>query len=481
MVPWLGWLVAILALYIIQFAVILLLEHRRQSYMTAWLLISFVFPFIGLAAYFLIGRNKNRSIRASLAGRAAMEERLAAAAAHASIIQTSEWSDQSELGHESRLQQALAKLSPFPVTGRNRTKVLTNGDQTFDSMMDAMRSARHHIHMDYYTIRHVGVGKLFLDLLAEKARKGIEVRLLYDGIGSLNLDEGCVRALREAGAETCCFAPPKAAFLDRRLNYRNHRKIAVVDGRVGFLGGINIGDEYLGLEEKIGFWRDTHLRVHGDAVYYLQAMFMQDWQLASGKHLALRDAYMPKHSIQETERVMIVPGKPGMNDREIVEVMFAAMAAARKRIYAATPYFIPDPAIAMSLRVAARSGVDVRLIIPGIRDSDLVLLATLSYVQDMLEAGVRVYRYWKGFIHSKVLIVDDMLASVGTANLDMRSLYSNYESIALVFDEKPIRSLERDFEEDLRHCEELELERFARRPLKQKAAEAVMHMLSPLL
>ncbi|MCR2806138.1 cardiolipin synthase [Paenibacillus soyae] len=478
MVSWLGWL---LALYVVQFAAILLLEHRRQGYMTAWLFITFVCPFIGFAAYFLVGRRKRQSILESRTGEAAMEERIAAAAAKAEIVETSGWGDQSDLGRESRLQQALAMLSPFPVTGRNRTKVLRNGDQTFDAMMDAMRSARHHIHMDYYTIRHVGVGKLFLDLLAEKARKGIEVRLLYDGIGSLNLDEGVIRALREAGAETCCFAPPKAAFLERRLNYRNHRKIAVIDGRVGFLGGINIGDEYLGMDEKIGYWRDTHLSVHGDAVYYLQALFMQDWQRASGKHLPLSDVYMPKHGIQEKERVMIVPGKPGVNDREIVEVMFAAMAAARTRIYAATPYFIPDPAIAMSLRVAARSGVDVKLIIPGIPDTDLVLLATLSYVQDMLEAGVRVYRYWKGFIHAKVLIVDDMLASVGTANLDMRSLYSNYESIALVFDEKPIRSLERDFEEDLKACEELELERFARRPRKQKAAEAVMHMLSPLL
>ncbi|MEK3882847.1 cardiolipin synthase [Paenibacillus sp. PL2-23] len=476
MSPWVGWL---LALYVLQFAAILPLEHRRQSYLTAWLFIALVCPFIGFAAYWFIGRWHKRSIRSAV--RVSPEAELNAAGSKAVIIQTSEWGDSSALALEHRLQQALARLSPFPVTGRNRTRVLTNAEETFEAILDAIRAARHHIHMDYYTIRHTGVGGEFLALLAEKAQEGLEVRLLYDGIGSLGLDESCVRALQEAGVETVCFAPPKAAFLERRLNYRNHRKIVVIDGKIGFLGGINIGDEYLGLDPKIGFWRDTHLRVHGDAVYYLQVMFMQDWRLASGKQLPLRETYMPAHSIRETERVMIVPGMPGVNDREIVEVMFAAIAAARTRIYAATPYFIPDPAIAMSLRVAARSGVDVRLIIPGISDSELVLLATLSYVQDMLEAGVRVYRYGKGFIHAKVLIVDDMLASVGTANLDMRSLYSNYESIALVFDEKPIRALERDFEEDLLQCEELELELFSKRPRKQKAQEALMHMLSPLL
>lgn len=476
-----GWLIALLiTAYWLQFVIIFLLEYRRQAHMTAWLFITFAVPFVGFAAYFVIGRRR-KSIERLTAASDDQKERLAYAESRSVIVRASEREDQSALASESRLQQALTRLAPFPVTGRNRTKVLTNGEATFQAILEAMDHARHHIHMDYYTIRNDSVGQRFLDVLTKKARSGVEVRIVYDGIGSHALDDSYINELRKAGAECLCFAPPKTAFLDRRINFRNHRKIALIDGKVGFLGGINIGDEYIGLDPKLGFWRDTHLRLEGDAVHYLQAMFMHDWEIAGGNRLPKPETYMHEHRIEDSERVMIVPGKPGSNDREIVETMVTAMAAARKRIYAATPYFIPDPAIATSLRIAAGSGIDVKLIIPGVSDSKLVLYATLSYVQDMLEAGVRVFRYGKGFIHSKVMIVDDMLASVGTANLDMRSLYSNYELLALLFDEKPIRRLELDFLDDLSESEEIDLREFAVRPGKQKAKEAVMHIVSPLL
>lgn len=481
MTAWMGWLIALLlTAYWLQFVIIFLLEYRRQANLTAWLFISFVCPYLGFAAYIMLGRRRKRLINS--ASTPNHTERLAYAESQSDIVQTSNWENESALARESRLQQTLARLAPFPVTGRNRTKVLTNGDATFQAILEEIQDARHHIHLDYYTIRNDGVGQSFLDVLTKKARRGVEVRIVYDGIGSHALPEAYLNPLREAGAECRCFAPPKSAFLERRLNFRNHRKIVLVDGKVGFLGGINIGDEYIGLDSKLGFWRDTHLRVEGDAVYYLQAMFMHDWEQAGGSGLPNSlEVYMPDHGIADEERVMIVPGRPGSNDREIVEALVTAMAAARKRIYAATPYFIPDPAIAEGLRIAARSGLDVKLIIPGISDSKLVLYSTLSYVQDMLEAGVRVFRYRKGFIHSKVLIVDDMLASVGTANLDMRSLYSNYELLALLFDEKPIRRLERDFLNDLSVSDELDLSGFTCRSGKQKAKEAVMHILSPLL
>ncbi|RIX53086.1 cardiolipin synthase [Paenibacillus nanensis] len=478
MTAWTGWLIALLAAYFLQFVVIFIFEHRRQANMTAWLFLSFVVPFIGFAAYYMIGRRRAQLVQASAAND--QKERLAYAEERSFIVETSEW-EESALARESRLQQALARLAPFPVTGRNRTRVLTNGEETYHTMLEAMKDAKHHIHLDYYTIRNDGVGRRFLDVLTKKARRGVEVRMIYDGIGSLALDEAYLNALREAGAECRCFAPPKAAFLERRINFRNHRKIALIDGKVGFVGGINIGDEYIGLDPKLGFWRDTHLRVEGDAVHYLQAMFLHDWQMVGGSGIPNPEAYMHEHSIDDKERVMIVPGRPGSNDRDIVEAFVTAMAAARKRIYATTPYFIPDPVIAASLRIAARSGIDVKLIIPGVSDSKLVLYATLSYVRDMLEAGVRVYRYRKGFIHAKVMIIDDIFASVGTANLDMRSLYSNYELLALLFDEKPIRRLERDFMEDLSVSEEIDLHAFTSRPGKQKAKEAVMHILSPML
>ncbi|MFF2885365.1 cardiolipin synthase [Paenibacillus sp. NPDC057967] len=472
MAGWLWGLIVLLVLYTAQLAVVLTMEHRRQAHLTAWMLICMACPFVGFAAYLLIGRRKPEHVIRSTGIRSASKRFELSQA-------------RSTIGHKERVTSQLVKslsaLADYPVTGHNRTKILTNGEATFEAILHAMESARDHIHLDYYTIRNDGIGRRFLDILTDKARKGIEVRVVYDGIGSMKLDDEYVQSLHKAGAAYACFAPPRWTLLDRKLNYRNHRKIAIIDGRIGFIGGINIGDEYIGLDPKLGFWRDTHIQVQGDAVHYLQETFMQDWQLAKGERLERLERYMPETTITDGERVLIVPGEPGTNEQEVVGALFAAMSSAQSRIFAATPYFIPDPAIAMSLRIAAGRGLDVKLIIPGIADSKLVLLASLSYVHDMLEAGVRIFRYQKGFIHSKVLIVDDELASVGTANLDMRSLYSNYEMLALLFDEKPIRRLEHDFMNDLAHSEEIDLKTFVQRPARQKAAEAIMHILSPLL
>lgn len=479
MVAWLCWLIAAMAAYIAQLAAIVLLEHRRQAHMTAWLFIAFVCPFIGFAAYLMLGRRLQRI--EALYSKHDNEERLRHAAKHVMVLTSVIEMGNEEMRSQNKLFNVLNGLGPFPLTGNNRTKVLTDGESTFHAILGKLAESKHHIHLDYYTIRNDGIGGKFLNILAEQARKGVEVRVLYDGIGSLHLATSFMDTLRQAGAETCCFSPPRFAFFERRLNFRNHRKIVVIDGKVGFLGGINIGDEYLGLNKKLGFWRDTHLQIEGDAVYYLQELFLRDWQTASGKAIPNFEEYMPPHHVEEGERALIVPGKPGVNDQKIVEVLFSAMAAAKTRIYVTTPYFIPDPSLAASLRTAARSGIDVKLIIPGIGDSDLVLLATMSYIEDMLNAGVRVYRYQKGFIHAKVLIVDSMLASVGTANLDMRSLYSNYELLALLFGEKSIQRLERDFINDLEHSVQIDREQFAARSRKQKAAESIMHMLSPLL
>ncbi len=471
------WLtIAVLALYIVQLVAILLMEHRRPAFMSAWMFIAAVLPFTGFAAYLLIGRKTARR-RDAIEHTAVCEKRMAHAASLA-VIDHDLPPRTAEDGE--RLRRLLAGLSPFPITARNRSKVLRDGEETFAAILKAMKRAKHHIHLDYYTIRADSVGDSFLRVLADKARKGVEVRVLYDGVGSWKLPKRYVDELRGAGAQVYCFAPPRMALLARRLNFRNHRKIVVVDGVTGFLGGINIGDEYIGLDPKLGYWRDTHLQLEGDAVYYLQELFMRDWSAAAGEELTDCSAYMPAHSVESNERVLVVPGKPGFGERNISESMVGAIYSARQKIYAATPYFIPDPAMAAGLRLAARSGADVRLIVPGISDSKLVMLATLSHVRDMLEAGVRVYRYQKGFIHSKVLIVDSVAAAIGTANLDMRSFYSNYEAMAVLFDELMIKRLESDFMNDLRDSKEIGITSYEGRSIGRRAAEAAVRILSPL-
>lgn len=476
MALWCIWLTAALVIYIVQLAAVLLMEHRRPAQLTAWLLIAFVCPFIGFIAYLIVGKDftKRRQIERF------KQESIRYASQMSEKVSGAKDMQNEQLEKQEKLYAMLTRLVSFPVTRNNEALVLTNGHDTFKAILEQLDLAKHHIHMDYYTIRDDETGRRFLEVLTRKAREGVEVRVVYDGIGSLHLSDAFINELRSAGVRTSCFLPPRVAFFDRKINYRNHRKIVVVDGVVGFVGGINIGDEYVGKDPRLGFWRDTHLQLKGDSVYYLQELFMNDWAFAAKEELDGK-AYMPKHLCEGKERVLIVSSKPGRNNHQIIEVWFAAITSARTRIYITTPYFIPDSSLLMGLRTAALSGVDVRLIIPGIADSKLVLLATLAYIQEMLEAGVKVYRYEKGFVHAKVLIVDQMLATVGTANVDMRSLHSNFEINAVLFDEGTIKRLEADFMEDLRHSRELEPKSFMNRPKRQKAVEALLRMLSPLL
>jgi cardiolipin synthase A/B len=481
----------IVVLYVAQFAVLLMLEHRRQAHLTAWVLVVLLLPFIGFVAYWIIGRrpapyrqqmrhpstDQNDLERHSSTNQTSAENQTACSAIHSSAESFGDMKDRFP-----KLMALIANSPDFLFTNDNQTQVLTNGEETYDVMLKEMSKAKHHIHLDYYTIRADATGQLFLALLTEKAKRGVEVKLIYDGVGTLKLESAFLEKLHASGCRTACFAPPFRSLLNRRLNFRNHRKILVIDGVTGFLGGINIGDEYVGHDPKLGFWRDTHLMVKGDSVGELQHLFMEDWEAAAGETMDRQCSnYFPGHSATGDEKVLIVSSVPSVQEQKIVEVLHSVLMAAQSCIFASTPYFIPDPIIAAALAMAARSGIEVKLILPGVSDSKLVLLATLSHVQDMLDAGVRVYRYRKGFIHAKVLIVDDSIASVGSANLDLRSLYSNYELLAFLFDPKPINKLRKDFEDDLKQCEAIDPERFVCRSRKQKVAEGIMHILSPLL
>lgn len=473
------WAFIILIVFIFQIATILVLEFRRPSKTVAWLLILFVLPIIGFVMYYFLAQEYRRRRTLRRRGVVAEVAKLQALM-RCRLVNRLEDMRGQQFRHQERLYDMLQSMTFSPITGCNETKVLTNGAATYEAMLAAIESARHHIHVEFYTIRDDGIGRKVKEALVRKAREGVEVRVIYDGLGSLELPAAYIRELQEAGIETACFLQARVAFFNKRMNFRNHRKILVVDGLVGFVGGINIGDEYLGGNPKLGFWRDTHLQVSGDAVYFLQEVFMQDWWFTAKKRLS-GQAYMPVHQCSGQEQVQIIASGPNSKDAAILECVFTAIAVAKTRIYITTPYFIPDPSVLMALRTAALSGVDVRIIIPYIADTKLVLFATLSYVEELLSAGVRVYRYHRGFVHAKVLIVDGLLASVGTANMDMRSFFSNFEINALLFDEQAIRRLEDDFWADTAQCEEVNRSHFQRRPLRQKAGQVVARMLSPLL
>lgn len=468
-----------LIVFIFQAATILVLEFRRPGHAAAWLLILFLFPLVGFTLYYFLASEYRRRRKSKKRGGLDNRRRAYMMAISKVLKQPSELPNPA-FSERERLFRALVKNGGMPIFGRNRTSIFNNGQDTYDAMLEAIRGAEHHIHLATYILRNDEIGTIFQNALIDKAKQGVTVRLMYDGIGSIKLSDNYIHKLRAGGVHCACFFPLRPSFWKKRMNYRNHRKIVIVDGRVGFIGGINIGDEYIGRHPRLGFWRDTHLRIEGDAVYRLQEVFLKDWEIAT-KDKPDDENFLPSHACEGTEPVQIVQSGPNMNEEAIHDSVYALLTAARHRIWITTPYFIPSTAIAMALKDAAANGVDVRLVVPYTPDTWLVHLATLSYVETMLQIGVRVWRYRKGFIHAKTMIVDDMVGVVGSANMDLRSYFSNFEINAHLYDPQTIKRLEQDYLEDLEGSEELDLKTFMQRPRSQKTKEALARILSPLL
>jgi cardiolipin synthase len=469
-------------LFIFQAATILICEYTRPAKSIAWLSILFIFPIIGFVMYYFIAREYAR--RKKVHGHSsdntndnANKKKLQGALYNGSL--DAKKGDDSFLLGEQRLRDWLRHVPHAPITVMNRVDVLTNADVTYEAMLEEIAKARDHIHFEFYTIRDDAIGRRFQDALIAKAKAGVTVRVIYDGVGSHTLSKAYIASLKRAGIAVEPFLKPLIAFFDKRLNYRNHRKIVVVDGLVGFVGGINIGNEYVGGDPKLGFWRDTHVMLHGESVYELQRTFLTDWFFVSGESLGEK-RYYPAHSEQEPSFVQVISSGPDTRWDAIQEMYFAGLIAAKNRIWITTPYFIPDPSITMALKSAAISGVDVRIILPFKADSVIVQYASKSYLKELLQVGVRFYLYRKGFIHAKVIIVDDIMATVGTANVDMRSFFSNFELNAVMFDRHVISRLESDFVMDLETCTEVTLSEFEKRSPGEKRKERIARLLSPL-
>lgn len=278
------------------------------------------------------------------------------------------------------------------------------------------------------------------------------------------------------------FFPVTIPFFNNRVNFRNHRKICIIDGQAGFIGGLNIGDEYLGKNPYFGFWRDTHLRMEGEAVRSLQLFFLRDWFYMTDEKL-LDEVYLGAAAVQELSQggVQIIAGGPDDEWEVIKKLFFSMINSARRSIWIASPYFIPDEDILSALKVAALSGVDVRLLVPSRPDKKIVFHASHSYFLEMLEAGVHIYSYQKGFMHSKLIIVDQELASIGTSNMDMRSFHLNFEINCFLYHTESVKQLVEDFKEDLTHSEQIHLESFLNRKLSMRIVESLARLASPLL
>lgn len=366
-------------------------------------------------------------------------------------------------------------------TQDNKISVLTDGKHKFDSLIKDLKAANQSINIMYFIVKNDSMGRLLIDTLIEKAKEGVEVRLLIDAMGSRQISEKALEPLREAGGQYAFFFPPMFKYLNLKLNYRNHRKLVVIDGEVGYLGGFNVGNEYVGKKKKFGYWRDTHLRLMGSCVQDMNARFILDWRFASKENIVISQAYYDEPFQAGTTGIQIVSCGPDSSKEEIKQGYLKMISSAKKNIYIQTPYFVPDASILEALKTAVLSGVDVRIMIPCMPDHMFVYWATYSYVGILLNLGAKIFIYDNGFMHAKTICVDGEVASIGSANFDIRSFRLNFEANAFVYDAAEVYKLEAIFETDMMQSHELTKQLYRSRSLIIKFKESISRLLSDLL
>ncbi|OPJ56000.1 cardiolipin synthase [Alkalithermobacter paradoxus] len=490
---YLWWIVGIIfTISVASVSIIIFLENRDPAKTIAWLLVFILFPVSGFIIYLLFGQNIRKKkifktqkllleLKSSNTFKSIKEFENLVAIQKNAITENLLFDDEGSFA-KKRIMNLLLNMGRSPFTLNNKIKILTNGEEKFNELANDLENAKDHIHMEYYIIKDSQIGRTIKEILVRKAKEGIDVRILYDDVGSWRLwfKKSFFDEMRKEGVKIYPFLPSLLPFLNRKINYRNHRKITVIDGKIGYIGGINIGDEYLGKSKRFGFWRDTHMKIEGEAVYMMQLTFLFDWYFSS-KTLLFDKKYFPRLGFCGESIVQIVSSGPDSDWEAIHQAYFTAICQAKKRIYIQTPYFIPDESILMALKSAALSGVDVKIIFPGKPDNKVVYLASLSYFKDILKAGGKVYLYQKGFLHSKILILDDDISSVGTANMDMRSFMLNFEINGFIYDKQIAKELLDDFVKDIEDSKEITLDEYINRPMIQKIKESASRLLSPIL
>lgn len=453
--------------------VIIFDQRRNPTSTVGWILVLLLLPVIGFFLYLFLGRDWTK--RRLFTMKAEDDQRIVDA-----VI--SQKRDLERIGREHQGQPyerffSIAKMllesNRAIITNDNALTIFTDGTAKFASLFDAIRAAKHHIHLEYYIIRDDPLSRELIHLLTEKAREGIEVRLLADSLGMKVKKKG-LKEFEQAGGKHAVFFPRIYT-----LNYRNHRKIAVIDGTTGFIGGYNIGEEYLG-KGPLGYWRDAAIKIEGMGVTSLQLRFFMDWNYAANDSLSYDRVYFPDIKGPGSCPLQIVSSGPDARWSQIKEGYVKMILTATESVYIQTPYFIPDDSISDALRIAALSGVDVRIMIPCKPDHPFVYWSTLSFIGDLLDPGVKAYTYNNGFIHAKTIVVDGIAASVGSANFDIRSFRLNFEANTFFYDLEYGGQMKKAFLDDLPKCTEITSETYKNRSRWIKAKESVSRLFSPL-
>ncbi len=461
-------------------AIIIVLEKRSPYKTIAWILSLILLPVFGVVFYLVFGQEYRKQKLFSRKGIKSLGKIRSLSTKQLREIGQTHPILKGKMNDYQNIVRLLLNNSDALLTTGNQLKILNNGKETFDAIFEAIKNARHHIHLEYYIFSDDKIGNRLKDLLIEKGNEGVEVRIIIDDVGSWGLKKKFITELKENGIEIYSFMEVRFPRLTSRVNFRNHRKILIVDGRIGFTGGINFADRYVEGLKKIGPWRDTHLQMKGDAVACLQVVFAADWFFVINENLGGSD-YFPAFSEGDGPPVQISASGPDSDWESIGQAFFAAITRAKQKVYMVTPYLMPPPHIIQAIKIAALSHIDVRILIPEKSDARIPKWSSFSYVEELLEAGVKIYFYQAGFVHSKYIISDNFFSSVGTTNLDFRSLETNFEVNAFIYDEKFTRELERTFLADLQHSREIKLREWRKRPWHRKLRESLAHIVSPML
>lgn len=470
-------IVAVLAFRLVYLAVILftivivLLDNRNPVKTMAWVLVLVFLPVVGLAFYFFFGRNTRKERLISKKGFSRLSKRPMA-----------EYQAQEALGDFTGRNQLIPFFhrvsNALPFEG-NDVQVFTDGYSMYQELFRRIAKAKHHIHLEFYIFENDAIGRLLRDLLIDKAREGVSVRLLYDDVGCWDVNPMFYDEMLCEGIEVRSFLKVRFPQFTSKVNYRNHRKLAIIDGKVGFIGGMNIALRYL-KGVPWGVWRDTHICLKGKAVYGIQTAFLTDW-FAVDRTLLTSAQYFPKMDSVGTSVAQIVTSDPVGEWHDIMLGLVKAISCAQRYIFVETPYFLPTEQVMAAFQTAALSGVDVRLMIPKKADAFITHKGTMSYLDELMKSGVKVYLYRAGFLHSKLWVADDEWASVGSTNLDFRSFEHNFEANAFFYDEKTVCTLKEIFLEDMKKCMTLSQKIWDKRSFKNKIVESVVRLLAPLL
>lgn len=466
-------LTVLYVLTVLAVIVVVLSENRNPVKSMAWMLVLVLLPVVGLVIYLVFGRSL-KGMR--LISRSHLRELRRMNDFPEAVSREDDLSDSSR-----QLISLVNKLTEPHLFKGNDITVFTTGEEKFSSLLRDIEQAREHIHLQYFIIENDTSGRRLVELLERKAREGVQVKVLYDYVGSFYIHSRVLKRMRAAGIEVHPFMELTFTQFLFRLNWRNHRKIVVIDGKVGYVGGMNIADRYVIGEKRQPAWRDTHLRIEGESVTAMQYSFAIDWNFTTRRLLDTVPKHQQAGALSSDYLVQMVNSGPTSRWNNISFVFLKAITLAKHSLYIQTPYFLPSDSLLKAMQSAALAGVDVRLMIPRHPDSVMLRLATGSYLKECLMAGIKIYFYEPTMMHAKVVIVDDEFVTTGSTNFDFRSFEHNFEFNALVYSKEFNGKMKAIFEADMEHCTRISLGKWKQRPLVQKALESIVRLISPIL